>query len=268
MHQWRRLVTAATAAMVMAGGGTLALAAPASAVPVDGTVSPQVVGGTRAAQGEFPWMVRLSMGCGGAVYSPTLILTAAHCVDGTGANSGITATFGAVDLQSSARITRKSNYVLRAPGYVHHTQGKDWALIRLSSPITGVTPLAIAQTNQYNNGTFTIMGWGGASEGGAQQRYLLKATVPFVSDTTCNSNYNGQLVASDQICAGYAAGGTDTCQGDSGGPMVRRDAANAWVQVGVVSWGDGCARPNKPGIYSEVSAFTANIKTAAASLGG
>ncbi|MFB9412311.1 S1 family peptidase [Dactylosporangium matsuzakiense] len=224
-----------------------------------------VVGGTRAAQGEFPFMVRLSMGCGGSLYSSRLVLTAAHCVSRTGTNTSITATLGAVDLQSSSRITVKSNYVYRAPGY--NGNGKDWALIRLATPVTGLATLPIATGTAYNTGSFTVAGWGAATEGGAQQRYLLKATVPFVPDATCDNSYP-DLVASDEICAGYTAGGVDTCQGDSGGPMFRRDAQNAWIQVGIVSRGNGCARPNYPGVYSEVSTFASAIAAAAASLGG
>src|ERR1700754_1926977 len=135
-----------------------------------------VVAGTRAAQGEFPFMVRLSMGCGGALYSRRLVLTAAHCVGSTGTNTSITATLGAVDLQSSSRITVRSNYVYRAPGY--NGNGKDWALIRLASPVTlssTIATLPITTTTTYDTGTFTIAGWGAASENGAQQRYLLKA---------------------------------------------------------------------------------------------
>ncbi|RZU13053.1 trypsin [Streptomyces sp. BK239] len=224
-----------------------------------------VVGGTRAAQGEFPFMVRLSMGCGGALYTQQIVLTAAHCVGATGANTGITATAGVVDLQStSGRVQVRSTYVYRAPGY--NGDGKDWALVKLAQPINLPT-LKIASSAQYNTGTFTIAGWGAAREGGAQQRYLLKSTVPFVSDATCRSysGYSG-LIANEEICAGYAAGGVDTCQGDSGGPMFRRDADNAWIQVGIVSWGIGCARANAPGVYTEVSTFASAIASAAASL--
>ncbi len=255
-----------TALKRCAAVGAVALAV-ASLQPVSAAqAAPSpVIGGTRAAQGEFPFMVRLSMGCGGALYTQQIVLTAAHCVSGTGANTSITATAGVADLQSTTgRVQVRSTYVYRAPGY--NGNGKDWALIKLAQPINLPT-LKIATTTQYNTGTFTVAGWGAATEGGAQQRYLLKATVPFISDATCRSysGYSG-LVASDEICAGYAAGGVDTCQGDSGGPMFRRDSANAWIQVGIVSWGQGCARPNAPGVYSEVSTFASAIASAASSL--
>jgi secreted trypsin-like serine protease len=256
------------AALTVAGGAT---ASPAAAAPADdGVITPYVVGGTRAVLGEFPFMVRLSMGCGGALYSPTLVLTAAHCVSASGTNTSITATLGMIDLNSTSRVTRRSNYVYRAPGY--NGNGRDWALIRLASPVTGtgIGLLPITTTTAYDTGTFTIAGWGANREGGSQQRYLLKASVPFVSDTTCNSSsmYGGEVIASNELCAGYAAGGVDTCQGDSGGPMFRADGSGNLVQVGIVSWGAGCARPNKPGVYTQVSYFAAAIRTAATSLGG
>ncbi|MEV6350729.1 serine protease [Actinoplanes sp. NPDC051851] len=260
MRRWRTLL-AATAAVIVG-----LVTAPGVAQADD--LSATVVGGELATQGEFPFMVRLSMGCGGALYSQNLILTAAHCVDGTGTDTSITATLGVVDLRSSSAITRTSNYVLRAPGY--NGNGDDWALIRLSSPVTTLDTLPIATTTAYDSGTFTVSGWGATRENGLQQRYLRKATVPFVDDTTCNSSamYGGDVIAAEEICAGYAAGGVDTCQGDSGGPMFRADASGEWIQVGIVSWGDGCARANKPGVYTQVSYFASAIATAAASIGG
>ncbi|HET8661998.1 MAG TPA: proprotein convertase P-domain-containing protein [Micromonosporaceae bacterium] len=213
-------------------------------------------------------MVRLSMGCGGAVYTQTLILTAAHCISGsTGPNTSITVTWGVVDLQDPNRVTRTSNYVYKAPGY--NGNGKDWALIRISQPLSSPL-LKIATDTSLHSGTFTVAGWGAASEGGPQQRYLLKADVPFISDTQCASasGYSG-LIFNEEICAGnWTNGGVDTCQGDSGGPMFKRNAAGEWIQVGITSWGIGCARPQQPGVYTEVRFFANDICSAAASLGG
>jgi secreted trypsin-like serine protease len=254
MVRWRTVMATAAVTLTLVG-----------ITPAAASASTDVVGGTRAAQGEFPFMVRLSMGCGGALYSSRLVLTAAHCVGRTGTNTSITATLGVVDLQSSSRIQVRSNYVYRAPGY--NGNGRDWALIRLSSAVTTLATLPIATNATYNTGTFTVAGWGAAREGGGQQRYLLKAQVPFVSDATCDNSYP-DLIPNEEICAGFAAGGVDTCQGDSGGPMFRRDANNAWIQVGIVSWGNGCARPNFPGVYTQVNTFASAIASAAASLGG
>ncbi|MFE0026457.1 S1 family peptidase [Amycolatopsis sp. NPDC059021] len=251
------------AAIGLAAAATISsFATPAVAAEPPST---DVIGGTRAAQGEFPFMVRLSMGCGGALYTSQIVLTAAHCVSRTGANSSITATVGVVDLQSTSAQKVKSTYVYRSPTYGTDTGG-DWALIKLASPVSGLATLPIATTSSYNNGTFTIAGWGAATEGGSQQRYLLKAQVPFVADSTCQAQGGsyGELIPSAEICAGnVSAGGVDTCQGDSGGPMFRRDNNNAWIQVGITSWGDGCARPHAPGVYTEVSTFASAIADAA-----
>jgi secreted trypsin-like serine protease len=260
MRSWSRRLTlvAVTAAAALGTVAGQAVAAP----PAD--VQPQVVGGVPATQGEFPWMVRLSMGCGGAMYTQQLVLTAAHCVGATGNNTGITATLGTVDLQDPARTTVRSNYVYRAPGY-DNPDGDDWALVRLERAVD-VPTLPVATSGAYDNDHFTVVGWGAAVEGGAQQRYLLKAEVPFIDDTQCGSAYT-ELVPAEEICAGnWAAGGIDTCQGDSGGPMFRRDNAGAFVQVGIVSWGYGCARPLNPGVYAQTSYFAAAIAAAATAL--
>jgi secreted trypsin-like serine protease len=55
------------------------------------------------------------------------------------------------------------------------------------------------------------------------------------------------------VCAGYPQGGTDTCQGDSGGPLFGRTAAGDLKVVGATSFGEGCARAGKPGVYARVA---------------
>ena len=264
----KALALAAGIAAILAAFGGQSSAAPPR--PGADGVTPQVVGGSPAAKGEFPWMVRLSMGCGGAMYTEQLVLTAAHCVDRSGNNTGITATYGVVDLQDSSAVRRSSTYVHRSPTYPTATGG-DWALIKLSSPIAGAALLPIATAPDLDTGRFTVAGWGATREGGGQSRHQMKAQVDFIDDTTCKNadSYYRSLKPAAEICAGdLARGGVDTCQGDSGGPMFRRDSAGSWVQVGIVSHGNGCARPDNPGVYTEVSTFAAAIRAAADSLGG
>jgi len=263
-HTWTRRLRQLSVAV--AGAALVLTAMPAPAQADD--VSTKVVGGTRAAKGEFPWMVRLSMGCGGAMITQRVVLTAAHCVGRTGATTSITATAGVVDLQDTTRVTARSTYVHRAPGFSGADFGKDWALVKLGTALN-VPTLPIVTDTALDSGTFAVMGWGAMTEGGGQSRYLMKATVPFVSDATCGSRYRSagyNFVNADMICAGLTQGGVDTCQGDSGGPMVRQDASGAWRQVGIVSWGEGCARPNFAGIYTQVSTFSSAITSAVTSL--
>ncbi|KYO47311.1 hypothetical protein Y1Q_0005380 [Alligator mississippiensis] len=91
---------------------------------------------------------------------------------------------------------------------------------------------------------------------------LQKLEVPVIGRDACNTLYQQGApplpgtrdIQEDMMCAGYPQGGRDACQGDSGGPLVCLLGA-AWLQAGVVSWGDGCARHNRPGVYIALATY-------------
>jgi trypsin len=98
----------------------------------------------------------------------------------------------------------------------------------------------------------TTAGWGTLKEGGGVSPLLMKVDVPLVSYKRCDKAYPGSI-NDTMVCAGYDAGGKDSCQGDSGGPLYVKNKHDELVLAGLVSWGAGCARPMKYGVYAEVS---------------
>jgi len=100
--------------------------------------------------------------------------------------------------------------------------------------------------------TLTVSGWGALTEGGGSPTVLNSVDVPGMTNAQCNQYYPGSIGASE-LCAGQTSGGIDSCQGDSGGPLTYTTGGKTYA-VGVVSWGSGCARPNKPGVYARVTA--------------
>jgi hypothetical protein len=102
----------------------------------------------------------------------------------------------------------------------------------------------------------TVSGWGRTSEGGQDSNVLQKAEVPVVSNAQCQQDLEPYTIHAGELCAGYPAGGIDACQNDSGGPLVGTDSEYGdKYLVGVVSWGLGCARRGKPGVYARVSEY-------------
>ena len=82
--------------------------------------------------------------------------------------------------------------------------------------------------------------------------------LPIIPDKLCEDQYYALFYDTDpsMICAAEPEGGKDACQGDSGGPLVVDDQV-----IGVVSWGFGCARPNAPGVYTEVAYYSDWVKS-------
>jgi len=217
----------------------------------------EVVGGSMAEQGRFPWMVRLSTGCGGSLIGSRYVLTAAHCVPRFRAIRSIVVTAGTVDLASGRAIRVRPTNVWRASGFRSATRGDDWAVLRLERAL-GLPTVRLARTSADNRGSLTVLGWGSLREGGGLQRRLRAARVSVVPDDRCAAAYASagyRFLPDKMLCAGsFRRGRVDSCQGDSGGPLVRR-TGRGWMQVGIVSWGHGCGRPFFPGVYTQISAY-------------
>lgn len=265
----RRLLLAA----VLASTTLLAVSTPPSQA---------IVGGTEASAGEYPWMAAIYTGsnpssgqyCGGSLVAPRTVVTAKHCIFAL-----LETTIAAlpIDLLGlKVKVMLGENQLSRhasaekitAASLVGHPNGNlDLAVIKLVAS-SAQTPIAWARPGQeasYAPGTTaSITGWGLTAEDGRGSDKLLEADVPIVSDSTCSANYNGETFAATEVCAGYAAGGVDTCYGDSGGPLMATGPDARKLLVGVTSWGDGCGRPNKPGVYAEVVAGSAFIAQHAA----
>jgi hypothetical protein len=98
-----------------------------------------------------------------------------------------------------------------------------------------------------------VLGMGTTSSGASDVASILRdVKVPAITNAECKNNYGSSSVTPKMLCAGYPKGGKDSCQGDSGGPLVKING-NVHTQVGIVSWGAGCALAGKPGVYSRVS---------------
>ncbi len=239
--------------------------------------SVKIIGGTKASQ-PYPFFVSLIEGpgsspfCGASLIGKNLVLTAAHCavdVPGTlsvrfeqsGPAAGNTsADSGSADLKSAEIPVRR---LLVHEEYNPTSMTNDVALLLLTesapefaTPVPLGSPLASAATEPASlrvigKGNQTTLGWAGTQQ-------LLEVDVPILSGESCSKQYpdfNNDL----QVCAGAPEGGKDSCQGDSGGPLFRAEAGSAAASVftleGIVSYGEGCAQSDRPGVYTRVSAY-------------
>ncbi|TNC24299.1 S1 family peptidase [Amycolatopsis alkalitolerans] len=255
---------------LLAGAAAVAASLPVAAVaatsgpattPPAPQVQPRIVGGDQASIEDYPYAVFLTDAkgnqfCGGVLVSSSAVATAAHCASAV-SQSDLRVVAGREEKSGSDGVVARVVRVWTEPGFTDPGKGDDVAVFNLDRrlPYQPVKLPSQSDTSLYNAGTnATVVGWGRTSDGGARATSLRKAVVPIVSDSSCLSSY-GNYDAKSMVCAGYPQGGVDACQGDSGGPLVEGDTL-----VGLVSWGDGCAKPGKPGVYARVGTYADDIR--------
>ncbi|KAM8938828.1 plasma kallikrein-like [Pelodytes ibericus] len=231
----------------------------------------RIVGGTESALGEWPWQVSMQLrisanvrqhACGGSIINNQWIVTAAHCVDSFNLPA-FWKVYGGIVKLSDVNISTPSleiEKIIIHPLYSGAENGSDIALLKLKTPIVYSDYLqAICLPPQQNTLVIPnkcwVTGWGYTEEKGDVKEVLQKAEVPPISTEECQSKYSRQKISNKVVCAGYKEGKIDACKGDSGGPLACQ-VDKTWYLLGITSWGEGCARAGKPGVYTKVIEFT------------
>jgi len=223
----------------------------------------KIVGGTPVTVDKYPFIVSISIsdlrgGCGGSIIRkeyPAVILTAAHCQSLF--NGYVRLNANDVDGTNSGSFDSAISRYIIHPNYDSSTNSNDIALLFLEQDISSYDELEEVELDSYGLGSeccnhgdnLQVIGYGRDCSGCDLTPTLEYVDVDYVSRSNCNMDYKGAI---DDTMACAAALNSDSCQGDSGGPLIRKGTNE---QIGVVSWGFGCADPNYPGVYADLGIF-------------
>jgi trypsin len=214
-----------------------------------------IVGGTVVEPGTYPgfaWsLFGRGAGCGGTLIHSDIVMTAAHCKI-VFESRGL--TIGATKVNGSDGEFIEDILVLPHPDYNTTIESNDIMLVKLEAPSSAkVVEWNHHRSVPFSGETVKVIGFGDTIQGGELSESLQEVDIRIINFHTCSAVWSNDGVPVDhtrQICAGTRIG-KDACQGDSGGPLFDKDN----VQVGIVSFGTGCARGGIPGVYTRVSAY-------------
>ncbi|MGH2903369.1 MAG: serine protease [Solirubrobacteraceae bacterium] len=228
--------------------------------------------------------------CGGVIIDATHVVTAAHCID-AGARGRVGPLDEIEVLAGSTNLSPTDPGSVRDPltgesfdsSYNPVTNNLDVALLTLARPlwsgpppsidgVNKIAPLPVereqaAVSTELQAGqpvVATVSGWGDVdpapTDGPGYPNALQSVRVPLVSEALCGEDYAGieQTITPSMLCAGGSRPRTDSCYGDSGGPLVvDRDTPaeppGDYVLAGLVDFGNGCAQPGYPGVYTRIA---------------
>uniref|UniRef100_A0A3Q1DGS7 Peptidase S1 domain-containing protein n=1 Tax=Amphiprion ocellaris TaxID=80972 RepID=A0A3Q1DGS7_AMPOC len=223
-------------------------------------VETRIIGGQEAWSHSWPWQVSLRFAsmpaCGGAVIGPTWVISAAHCFKRFNKASFWTVLAGKHDLDNPHEAHQQLvgvSAIFSHHGYNPRTKDLDVALLKLQQPLEFglfVRPIDVWMSALPLLGRCTVTGWGSTRENGPRVNRLQEVNVTILPSEECERYYSGRIHNS-MFCAGKDEGGVDACQGDSGGPLSCFNGSR-YELAGLVSWGVGCGRAHRPGVYTKV----------------
>ncbi|XP_059525816.1 transmembrane protease serine 11B-like [Myotis daubentonii] len=223
----------------------------------------RIVNGGNAQTGAWPWQASMQWkgqhNCGASLISSRWLLSAAHCFTKKNNSKDWTVNFGT--LLNKPYLTEKVQSIISHENFSGPGVHNDIALVQLAKEVSFskyVRKICLpeAKMKLADNDSVVVTGWGTLYMNGPLPNILQEALVKIIDNKVCNAPHAlSGLVTDNMLCAGFMSGKTDACQNDSGGPLVYPDSRNIWHLVGIVSWGDGCAQKNKPGVYTRVTAY-------------
>lgn len=234
--------------------------------PDCGTSEPakRIVNGKLAFDMEFPWMVLVKLffeghatRCGSSILTQHHLLTAAHCTLLEGSEPiKMDAYYGNVDYKNATRV-RVSRF-FRHPKFEPKFFLNDISILLLAYPLNysaNARPICIPTkpVNVYNL-EVTVAGWGYLSQGGVAEDVLRYTKIKVLPNSRCYKKFKDVGYNKTMMYCAYRVH-TDACQGDSGGPLMAQQGDGRIFQVGIVSYGVGCAQDEMPGVYTRLEAF-------------